>query len=107
MTTVELFDGASCCGPVRGAGDDLTARFVADAAWLGGHGVTVSRWVLSSDPGEFTRQAAVNALLAESGTAALPVLVVDDQVKVTGRYPSRDELAEWCGLVAADGQVQS
>lgn len=106
MTNVELFDGASCCGPVQGAGEDLGARFLADAAWLTGQGVEVVRWALSSDPGEFTRQGAVNALLAQKGTAALPALVVDDEVKVSGRYPTRAELAEWCGLDVVE-QVQA
>lgn len=108
MTNVELFDGASCCGPVKGAGEDLGARFLADAAWLQESGVEVARWGLSSDPAEFTRQSAVNALLAAQGTAALPALVVDGEVKVSGRYPTRAELAQWCSLTEAFGeQVQA
>ena len=108
MTHVELFDGSSCCGPVKASSEDLGARFLADAAWLQESGVEVSRWVLSSDPAEFTRQAAVNSLLAAQGTAALPALVVDGEVKVSGRYPTRDELAQWCAVEAARGeQVQA
>lgn len=108
MTNVELFDGASCCGPVKGAGEDLGARFLADAAWLRESGVQVARWGLSSDPAEFTRQPAINALLTEKGTAALPALVVDGEVKVSGRYPTRAELAQWCALEETLGeQVQA
>ena len=39
--------------------------------------------------------------MAAFGDAALPALVVDGEIAVHGRYPSRDELAGLLGAAAA------
>ena len=104
MTSVDLFDGQSCCGPSSDAEQAAraVARFVADAGWLKARGVAVRRLSLSSDPGEFLRSQAITELLTMGGMGALPALVVDGELKCSGRYPDRAELADWCGLVDAD-----
>ena len=103
MTSVDLFDGQSCCGPSSDAEQAARAvvRFVADAGWLKARGVAVRRLSLSSDPGEFLRSQAITELLTMGGMGALPALVVDGELKCSGRYPDRAELADWCGLVDA------
>lgn len=104
MTSVDLFDGQSCCGPSSDAEQAAraVARFVADAGWLKARGVAVRRLSLSSDPGEFLRSQAITELLTMGGMGALPALVVDGELKCSGRYPDRAELADWCGLADAD-----
>lgn len=103
MSSVDLFDGQSCCGPSSDAEQAAraVARFVADAGWLKARGVAVRRLSLSSDPGEFLRSQAITELLTMGGMGALPALVVDGELKCSGRYPDRAELADWCGLVDA------
>lgn len=100
MTSVDLFDGQSCCGPSANAeqASRAVARFVADAEWLKARGVTVRRLSLSSDPSEFMRSELITELLVTGGMAALPAVVIDGDLKCSRRYPSRDELARWCGL---------
>lgn len=103
MTTVDLFDGQSCCGPAANAEEAARAvsEFVVDAGWLSERGVTVRRLSVSSDATEFAQTPVVRELLLAKGMAALPALLVDGELKCTGRYPTRPEIAGWCRLVGA------
>lgn len=100
MTTVELFDGQSCCGPAGDAEETAwaVAQFVADADWLATHDVVVARLTLSSEPVAFATNPDVAGLLQREGVKGLPALAVDGHVVLSGRYPTRGELAELCGL---------
>ncbi|WP_052316609.1 arsenic metallochaperone ArsD family protein [Thioalkalivibrio nitratireducens] len=40
----------------------------------------------------------VRRILERSGEEALPVVLVDGWLALTGRYPTRSELARWAGL---------
>jgi hypothetical protein len=71
-----------------------------DLRWIEGQGAAVIRHNLSSDPDAFVANPKVTGLMAAFGDAALPALVVDGEIAVHGRYPSRGELA---GLL--DAQV--
>ena len=62
-------------------------------------GPQVARHNLSSDPDAFVANPKVTGLMAAFGEPALPVLVVDGDIAIHGRYPSRSELA---GLLAGD-----
>lgn len=103
MTSVDLFDGQSCCGPAANSEEAAraVAQFVSHAAWFSEHGVAVRRLSISSDIAEFTQTPAVMELLLAKGMAGLPALVVDGELKCVGRYPTRTEIAGWCGLTDA------
>jgi hypothetical protein len=53
----------------------------------------VARHNLSSEPDAFVANPKVTGLMRAFGEDALPVLVVDGDIVLHGRYPSRDELA--------------
>lgn len=108
MSTVVLFDGQSCCSPVRGRDESAqaVAQFVADAQWLQEQGVAARRVTISSDPEEFAGTPAVAELISAQGMNALPALTVDGKLVVSGRYPARAELAQWCGLGASEKVAQ-
>jgi Arsenical resistance operon protein ArsD len=61
--------------------------------WVEGQGAAVTRHNLSSDPDAFVANPKVTGLMAAFGESALPVLVLDGDIAVHGRYPSREELA--------------
>jgi AhpD family alkylhydroperoxidase len=113
MSEVQVFDPAMCCSTgVCGPSPDVDlVRFAVDADWLRASGVEVTRFTISQEPGRFAENPAVRALLETSGESALPIVIVDDEVRSSGRYPERDELAEWTGvgdvpLVVTDAVVR-
>jgi|SRR4051812_48971222 hypothetical protein len=100
MSTIRVFDPAMCCSTgVCGPGiDPQLARFAADLAWVKSQGVSVARFNLSQQPAAFVDNAAVKQALESRGEASLPLVEVDGDVKSSGSYPSRDELAAWAGI---------
>jgi AhpD family alkylhydroperoxidase len=97
MTMVEVFDPPMCCstGVCGPSVDPVLATFAADLQWAGENGATVMRYNLAQEPGRFAGHEQVRALLAEGGEEVLPVVVVDGEVRSSGRYPARAELAAW------------
>jgi hypothetical protein len=100
MVRVEVFDPAMCCSTgVCGTDVDPTlSRFAVALDWLATRGVTVERATLSQEPGRFVANDAVRQALETDGIAALPMVVVDGDVKAKGHYPSRSQLADWAGV---------
>lgn len=107
MTAVRVFDPAMCCstGICGPAIDPQLVRFAADLDWLKGQGVAVERFNLSQQPAAFAEDAAVKFALETKGEAGLPVVKVNGEVKSSGTYPSRDELAAWAGVGAQTSEV--
>jgi hypothetical protein len=68
--------------------------------WATSRGARVERHNLAQQPQDFAGNPVVAELLRTNGADALPVTLVDGQQTVTGRYPTRQELAEWAGLPA-------
>jgi hypothetical protein len=94
---VELFEPAMCCeSGVCGPSVDQTLLDIREELrWARHHGANVSRHNLSSDPDAFVANSKVTRLMAAFGEKALPALVVDGEIVVHGRYPTRAELAEF------------
>ena len=101
MSTVQVFDPPMCCstGICGPEVDSRLVEFAADLDWLASQGITVRRFNLAQEPMRFAETAAVKAMLERSTEDELPAIVVDGVVAASGRYPSRDELARWAGLV--------
>jgi hypothetical protein len=100
MKTIQVFDPAMCCSSgVCGADvDQALVSFSADVDWARQNGASVERFNLAQQPLAFAENAVVKSLLQRSGETALPVLLVDGEVVLAGRYPSRDDLARWIGV---------
>lgn len=101
MISVRVFDPAMCCstGICGPSVEPRLARFAADLDWLRSQGVAVERFNLSQQPSAFADDAAVKSALETKGEAGLPLVKVNGEVKSSGTYPSRDELAAWAGVV--------
>lgn len=97
MTTIQVYDPALCCSTgVCGVDvDPALAAFAADAEWARSQGAHVERFNLAQQPMAFAENAAVKAALDRDGEAALPLVLVDGRPRASGRYPRRDELAQW------------
>ena len=102
LNTLQIFDPAMCCS-TGVCGPDVDAKlvqFAADLDWLKGQGVIVQRHNLSQNPAAFVENDAVKTALMEQGESALPVILVNGKVAITGRYPERTELATLLKLKA-------
>ena len=100
MTAVRVFDPALCCstGICGPSVDPQLARFAADLDWLKSQGVSVERFNLSQQPAAFADDPSVKTALETKGEAGLPLVKVNGEVKCSGLYPSRNELAAWAGV---------
>lgn len=109
MIAVRVFDPAMCCstGICGPSVDPQLARFAADLDWLASQGVSVERFNLSQQPAAFAADAAVKSALETKGEAGLPLVKVGGEVKSSGTYPSRDELAAWAGISSGPAKTEA
>ena len=100
MKSIQVFDPAMCCSSgVCGTDvDQQLVSFSADVDWARQNGIAIERFNLAQQPMAFVENAIVKGLLERSGESALPVILVDGEVALAGRYPSRDDLARWAGV---------
>ena len=91
--TLQVFDPAMCCstGVCGPDVDTKLVQFAADLDWLKSQGVIVQRHNLSQNPAAFVENEPVKTALTERGEAALPVILLNGKIAVTGRYPERNE----------------
>lgn len=100
MIKIQVFDPAMCCSTgICGADveQDLI-DFAADMDWAKARGVHIERLNLAKEPQAFADNDTVRAFLHRSGEQALPLILIDGEVALAGRYPKRFELARWAGL---------
>jgi thiamine pyrophosphate-dependent acetolactate synthase large subunit-like protein len=100
MKNIQVFDPALCCSTgVCGVDvDQALVSFSADVAWARLNGARIERFNLARQPMAFVENSAVKGFLERSGEEALPLILVDGEVALAGRYPNRTELARWAGI---------
>lgn len=106
MAIIQIFDPALCCSSgVCGVDvDQQLVTLAADLQWLAQEGTKVERFNLAQQPLAFAENATVRGFLERSGQEGLPLILVDGEVALTGRYPRRAELARWAGVAPEAGQ---
>ncbi len=100
MTTLQVFDKPMCCstGVCGPQVDPVLPQFASDLAWLKEQGVGVERFNLAQQPQAFVSEADVKDAIREDLEHALPLVRVNGVIVSKGTYPSRAELASWCGV---------
>ncbi len=100
MTTIQVFDPALCCSSgVCGLDtDQALITFAADVDWAKKNGAQIERFNLAQQPTVFADNATVKGFLERSGQEALPLILVNGDIALAGRYPNRTELARWTGV---------
>lgn len=108
MKTIQVFDPALCCSTgVCGVDvDQALVAFSADVDWAKQNGALIERVNLAQQPMAFAENAIVKAFLERSGQEGLPVILIDGEIAMAGRYPSRAELAKWTGLAEAPAEAK-
>ena len=97
MSKVEIFDPAMCCSTgVCGPGvDPELLRVATIISNLQKIGKDIERHNLADDPDAYIKNKTVNDVLKDQGVDALPIILVDGKVVLTGQYPSNQQFAEW------------
>lgn len=97
---IRVYDPSLCCSTgVCGTNvDPALTKFAADFEWLKTNGIDVQRFNLGVEPMEFANNSKVTAFLERSGVDSLPLILIDDEFALAGRYPTRQELAKWSNI---------
>ena len=107
MITIQVFEPAMCCSSGV-CGVDIAPQllqFSADADWARLNGVQLERYNLALQPMAFADNMQVKRFLERSGADSLPLILVDGELALAGRYPQRAELARWAGVVMPDSSA--
>lgn len=109
MATIQVFDPALCCSTgVCGVDvDQQLVGFSADVDWARQNGANIERYNLAQQPMAFAENSVVKGFLERSGAEALPLILVDGEVALAGRYPNRTELARWAAIALIEEKSQS
>jgi hypothetical protein len=103
VKTIQIFDPALCCstGVCGVEADQTLINFSADVDWAKQNGVRIERFNLAQQPLAFAENPTVKGFLERSGQEALPLVLVDGEMALAGRYPNRGELARWADVAEA------
>jgi arsenite-transporting ATPase len=106
MAQIEIFEPGLCCGTgICGVDvDQALVTVSADLDWLRSQDTAIARYNLAQEPLAFVSNETVRAFVHTVGQEGLPLTLVDGLTVLTGRYPSRVELAKWAGLAVATPQ---
>lgn len=98
--TIQVFDPAICCssGVCGTEVDQQLVNFSADLDWAKNNGAQIQRFNLAQQPMDFANNKIVKDFLERSGQEALPLILVDGEFALAGRYPNRTELARWARI---------
>jgi hypothetical protein len=90
MKMLTVFDPAMCCstGVCGSDVDQVLVNFSADVQWLKGRGVQIERYNLAQQPMSFVENEKAKAFLEASGAEGLPLLLLDGETVMAGRYPN-------------------
>jgi hypothetical protein len=96
MKKMQIFEPAMCCstGLCGVSIDPELLRISTVLNNLKNNGITVDRFNLTSAPQEFVTNKKVNDFIQEKGIDGLPVIVLDGEIIISGRYPSNEEFSE-------------
>ena len=96
MKKMCIYEGPMCCstGVCGPSPDEELMRVSTLVDKLRKSGANIDRYNLTNNTKEFVENKTINSLLNEKGEDILPIVMVDDEVVMTGKYPSNEEFYE-------------
>lgn len=110
MSKMQIFEPAMCCstGLCGVSVDSELLRVSTVLNNLKNNNVIVDRFNLSSAPQEFVTNQIVNTFLNENGADGLPVVILDNEIVISGRYPSNEEFVNLLNVpISYVGQTET
>ena len=104
MSKMKIYEPAMCCstGVCGVSPDEELMRVSTVVEKLLKNGADIKRYNLSNAPQEFVDNKKINDILNEQGENELPIILVDEQVVITGRYTSNEEFSKYLNLEIKD-----
>ena len=102
MKRMCIYEPALCCetGLCGVSVDPELLRIYTVLNTLKQEGVAIERYNLNNAPMEFVKNNIVNQYVNEKGVEGLPVVTVDGEIVIKGRYPANDEILTLLDLSA-------
>ena len=102
MKKMCIYEPALCCDTgLCGVNVDPELLRISTALnTLKNEGVVIERYNLNNAPMEFVKSSIVNQYVNEKGVDGLPVVTVDGEIVLAGRYPANDEILTLLDLPA-------
>ena len=96
MKRMSIYEPAMCCDTgVCGVNvDPELVRMSTVINILKKNGITIERYNLSGEPMAFANNEKVKEALDKNGVDILPLILVDDEIVIEGRYPKNEEIME-------------
>lgn len=98
IRNIEIYDPDVASGAARFIPHGDRGSFAADAEWALAQGAQLARFNPAQHPGAFDDNPTVHLFVARSGEQALPLVLLNGEIALAGRYPTRGELARWAGI---------
>ena len=100
MKKMAIYEPAMCCSTgVCGVGvDNDLLRISTVLSTLEKNDVKVERYNLSSSPQAFITNSLVKDVIRAKGLDVFPITVVDNEIVISGRYPSNEEFVQLLSL---------
>lgn len=94
MKKMSIYEPAMCCdtGLCGVSIDPELLRISTVLSALKKNGVAVERFNLNNAPMAFVNNKVINNFINQKGVDELPAVMLDDEIIITGRYPSNEEI---------------
>ncbi len=104
MKKMSIYEPAMCCatGLCGVSVDPELLRVSTILNTLKKKGIVVERYNLSNSPQEFINSKVVNEFININGVDELPVIILDGEIVITGRYPTNDEFSSLLDIPASN-----
>ena len=102
MKKMRIYEPAMCCstGLCGVSFDPELLRISTVIDTLKKNGIDVKRFNLSNSPQEFIENRLVNSFINAKGVDGLPITFLDDEIVITGRYPTNEEFVKLLNIPA-------
>jgi bacterioferritin-associated ferredoxin len=103
MKKMSIYEPALCCdtGICGVSVDTELFRISTVLNALKKNGVVIDRFNLNNAPMAFVNNQVINNFINEKGVDGLPVVMLDDEIIITGRYPSNEEIISYLDIPAS------
>lgn len=81
-------------------------NFTDEVIWAEQNAIQIERYTIEKQPMAFTNNQIVKDFIERSGRDALPLILINGELFLSGRYPSQVELSSWALLLQPNFEIK-